>query len=421
MSDEQQKSLADSLNLPAGLIDKNNLYPTIFIDLKGAEANQPPEAPKINEAIFHALNMIHAGDIRGQALHKVHIGESRCVTRMNPVFMAGGTRFLRHRGIDVVVAGDTTVAYTGPRGHRQNPGDQAEVYSELAVRHGWHRNGAADVPFVVLDRPGTFAPAAYKRGQHQDSVLLEGVQRFKDFFPAEGFTAADFVINHAHLTLHGLAGVAGCIKSIAMGCSALPGKLRMHQSLLPVFDGEQCKNCGLCARHCPEQAIVTSEEENGVPSVATDRCIGCGECVSVCKSGAVTLVGSEIEDWRLGEETLPERMADYALGLMSGRWDRTVHLMHLYSVTELCDCVDVCQKPIVSDIGFLLGKNPFALDRMAGQLLAERIPDAMRGRLGGKLTSAEATAEYVRRHYGIRTDGPVTRLTLTHDATGAAG
>lgn len=312
-------------DLPAGLTDKKNLYPTVFIDLNQLEMDQPAAIRLANDAILSALELLHPGAIQGQALMKVHIGESKCTTRMNPALTVGCTRYLHQQGAGVVVAGDTTVAYTGPRGHRQNPGDRAEAHETLAVHHGWHPKGAAAVPFVVLDRPGTFTAAGYRSGCHQDVVRVEGIQRFKDFFPALGFTAADFIINHAHLTLHGLAGVAGCIKSIAMGCSALTGKLRMHQSLLPEFDAQRCKGCGLCARHCPEKAISVDQGKNETPSVAGERCIGCGECVSVCKTKAVRLVGNEIEDWRLGEETLPERMADYALGLMNGRWEHTLH------------------------------------------------------------------------------------------------
>jgi uncharacterized protein len=232
-----------------------------------------------------------------------------------------------------------------------------------------------------------------------------------DFFPAPGFAAADFVINHAHLTLHGLAGVAGSVKSIAMGCSALPGKLRMHHSLLPFFDDQKCKNCGLCARDCPEQAL-TVDKTAQLPTVTQEKCIGCGECVSVCKSNAVKLKGKEIENWARGEETLPRRMADYAMGIMNDHWDTTIHFMHLYNITKLCDCVDARQKPIVEDIGFLLGKNPFAIDKLAGEMLAQALPPELKEELSTKLQTAQATADYVGEHYGIITDTPLSRIVL---------
>lgn len=399
------------LQLPAGLTDREAAYPTFFIDLGGADLHQDDTVRKVNDAMFKVLCAVHAPAIRGQALMKVHIGEPRCVTRMNPLFTTGSSRFLFHRGVGVVVAGDTTVAYTGPRGHRQNPDGNTATYGGLAEAHGWTRQGPAGVPFVVLDRPCACASAGYACVQNETPVMVDGIRRFKDFFPAGGFAAADFVINHAHLTLHGLAGVAGCIKSIAMGCSALPGKLRMHKSLLPLFDTSTCKNCGVCADNCPEQAMVVLEEGDH-PTVDAEKCIGCGECVSVCPTGAVQLKGNAIEDWKLGEETLPERMADYALGLMNGHWDTTVHLMHLYSITKLCDCVNKRQKPMVKDIGFLLGKNPFAIDKAAGELLSRRLPQRLVDELAGKLRTAEATADYVGRHYGILTDTPMSTVRI---------
>ncbi len=101
-----------------------------------------------------------------------------------------------------------------------------------------------------------------------------------DFFLAGGFAAADVVIQHAHLTLHGLAGVAGCVKGLAMGCSSLKGKLRMHQSLLPDFDEQLCAACGGCVECCPQRALNLPEGA-ATPAVDAELCIGCGECEAV--------------------------------------------------------------------------------------------------------------------------------------------
>lgn len=61
-------------------------------------------------------------------------------------------------------------------------------------------------------------------------------------------------------------------------------------------DGEQCGNC---ARHCPAGAVVMVEREDGVavPSVNTDRCIGCGACEYLCPSrpfSAIYVNGREV-------------------------------------------------------------------------------------------------------------------------------
>ena len=46
--------------------------------------------------------------------------------------------------------------------------------------------------------------------------------------------------------------------------------------------------CGNCARHCPVGAIVMIEmDEDGfdskkIPTINTERCIGCGACENLC-------------------------------------------------------------------------------------------------------------------------------------------
>lgn len=44
-------------------------------------------------------------------------------------------------------------------------------------------------------------------------------------------------------------------------------------------------SCGNCARHCPSGAIIMVPQGNlKVPSVNTERCIGCGACENLCPS-----------------------------------------------------------------------------------------------------------------------------------------
>jgi uncharacterized Fe-S center protein len=348
-----------------------------------------------------------------QALLKVHVGEPKCGTRMRPEYAEGSVRFLRRQGVFGVVAGDTTVAYTGPRGHRQNPPHSSRRYQELARRHGWSTSGPTGVPFVVLDRPATAVSGSWEFEEEEVRVDLPGAAtRFNDFFLAGGFAAADFVINHAHLTLHGLAGVAGCVKSVAMGCSSLRGKLRMHQSLLPHFDAELCAACGRCVESCPEHALDLPPGVS-LPAVDPELCIGCGECEAVCAPRAVGLQGEEVADWQRGEDTLPLRMADYTMGLMADRWDRTIHVLHMTNVTERCDCLDVWQEPMLDfDLGFLVGKNPFAIDLMAARRVADALPRDRNGEIASLLRSAERAAAYANQTYGILSETPTETISL---------
>lgn len=271
------------------------------------------------------------------------------------------------------------------------------------------------MPFVVLDRPITARQGEFEFDDEQRHIKISGVKHYRDFSISGGFDAADYVINHAHVTLHGLAGFAGSIKSIAMGCSGLTGKLQMHKSLLPQFDRELCICCGECVESCPEGALQL-EQGDHFPRVDPDLCIGCGECEAVCYGNqrAVVMKGEKITDWDRGGETLPVRMADYVIGLMNGKWNNVVHVLHMYAITNRCDCVNIRQEPLLEhDLGFLIGKNPFALDRLAARMLVNAL--GKEGHVIGKscLESVETTTEYVRETYGISSEAPVEKISLS--------
>lgn len=410
---QQTNTEKQKLQIPEQMTSPENAWPIVYVQTEGLDLWRAPAgvAFLVSDVLASAIRDVHPEQIGGQGLLKVHIGERKCVTRMKPEYALGAGRFLRENGASGVVAGDTTVAYTGPRGHKSNPGGDCSEYLTLAQEHGWSAGGKAGANFVVLDRPGTSRRGEFEFSSEHQRVEVEGVNRFTDFYPAGGFLAADFIINHAHLTLHGLAGVAGCVKSIAMGCSGLKGKLRMHQFLLPEIDAELCKRCGRCVESCPEDALEQTDEKSP-PQVDRQACIGCGECEAVCpgRPKAVSLQQEEVTDWEKGAETLPVRMADYTMGLMNGRWQQVVHLLHMYAVTELCDCVDVTQKPLIRrDLGFLVGKNPFAIDLLAGRMLTEALGREGKMVDGRLLQSAEITARYVKEAYGIQTEVPVQK------------
>ena len=414
---ERAEPETTSLCVPAGLRGDGELWPTVFVDARGVNLRDGGSAAveKINDAIHKALYAVCPEAVSGQALLKVHIGEPKCVTRMRPEYMWSSVNFLREKGAPAVVAGDTTVAYTGPRGHKQNPLGNVSSYLGLAREHGWSEDDAAGIPFVVLDRPCTVVPGRFEFHHKQERTQVRDIRRFKDFYLAGGFAAADLVINHAHLTLHGLAGLAGCLKSIAMGCSALRGKLRMHQCLLPHFDAQICAACGRCVESCPEDAL-TLNDGDPCPVVDPQRCIGCGECEAVCATGkrAVSLRGEQITDWQRGEDTLPMRMADYAMGLMNGKWDSTVHVLHMYTITERCDCLNVRQTPMTErDIGFLVGRNPFAIDLLAARLLRETLADEGREVDEALLRTASETAAYAEEAYGISRETLTTKVQVS--------
>ena len=59
-----------------------------------------------------------------------------------------------------------------------------------------------------------------------------------------------------------------------------------HSNYYSKVNAENCDQCWDCIERCPMDAL---EMQDDAPSVDLDRCIGCGVCVSTCKSGAYEL------------------------------------------------------------------------------------------------------------------------------------
>ncbi|MFP4521172.1 MAG: 4Fe-4S binding protein [Fibrobacterota bacterium] len=387
------------MKLTPGLTDKENLYKTIYVDTSGLNYDNPEVLEKIEHSLLEAYQKLHEQDIKGPCLSKVHIGEPKCRTAMLPRFIRPGIKFAEKKGANQNFCGDTTVAYTGKRGYSENPHNDPSAYMELAKSRGWMQSGDTGVPFAVLDRPVTSSGKGFEF-KKEEGLVKGQAGNYKDFFAAGGFLKAGFIQNHAHLTLHGLAGVAASVKSIAMGCTSLRGKLRMHQHYMPVFNPEKCTRCGKCIKECPVEAL--SLPDRGVPSLRKKICIGCGECEAVCPSRAVTLNAGEITDWGKGMDTLSRRMADYAIGLIDGRWDSIINTVHIYTVTERCDCLNTVQKPMITDNpGFVISKNPFYADSLAAEFLKKRLPSEAASANSYLTGTAKSAEEYVKEGYGI--------------------
>ncbi len=52
------------------------------------------------------------------------------------------------------------------------------------------------------------------------------------------------------------------------------------RSQRPVFNSENCIQCGICYIYCPDASIEMTPE--GYPSILLDYCKGCGICAREC-------------------------------------------------------------------------------------------------------------------------------------------
>lgn len=345
-----------------------------FIDLRGTGFSPADKKwqGKIHDAMLGALQDVKGLKINEPVLVKPHIGEPKGTTFVTPHANTAIMEFLRYKNVKRIACGDSTVAYSGERGYKENPHNNCSRYLKLAAQRGWDAKGPLGTPFLILDRPGTSAKGIYEFAGEE--VFLKGsFGRYKEIRGANGYQVAGTIINIAHMTLHPVAHFACAVKNIAMGGASYKGKLQMHQHYLPEIDKEKCLQCGECSIHCPEEALKWKSGD--YPELDKKSCIGCGECLSVCneQGRAITMETVRIADWARGEDTMQNRLMDYAVGLIGNRWNSLLNIAHLYNITKNCDCFDIVQKPIVNDIGILIGMNPFAIDFYARYLISNEL------------------------------------------------
>jgi NADH:ubiquinone oxidoreductase subunit F (NADH-binding)/Pyruvate/2-oxoacid:ferredoxin oxidoreductase delta subunit len=64
--------------------------------------------------------------------------------------------------------------------------------------------------------------------------------------------------------------------------SGICRELRSYQ-----IEVEKCPGCGLCAKRCPENAIIGTELHPYF--IVEDKCSGCGQCIEACKFSAIKI------------------------------------------------------------------------------------------------------------------------------------
>lgn len=335
---------------------EQNVY---FLDIRKKEngIKEKGISEKLNQEIEKIIKLLlpEANGAKN-ALLKTHVGEYQSDTYMRAELLEGSIAYLKNIGIETVVYGDTTVAYSGTRSFKDNPENNPSKYMKLAEDHGFTKF----CPFVILDRPVT-ATGSFQFSEIHIEKLVEQEQiRYKKIYPSGGFLAADLILNNAHLTGHYIAKNALCSKSIAMGLGSYEAKIQLHQSLYPEIEQNKCILCNQCVENCPVNAL---NQNNKQINLEKRKCIGCGQCAVICPEKAITMQDEGlITDWSKGNDSLDFRIAEYTIALLKNFGGKLINLAHLYTITEVCDCMDIPQSPSCKDIGILLGINPFAVD-----------------------------------------------------------
>jgi len=271
---------------------------------------------------------------------KMHFGEKGGHAYIRPTFVrrivdqvksAGGKPFLT----------DSSTLY---------PGERKEAVSALtcAIENGF-AYAVVNAPLIMSDG---------LRGHSAHRVAVPG-ELLSEVDIGQEILEADVMIVLSHFKCHELTGFGGAIKNLAMGCSSREGKLEQHSTVAPSISQKHCTACGACLEACAHDAI----EIRGKAFIDEERCTGCGRCITICDPQAVRI------NWNEESSLVMKKMAEYALGAVSGKTRKVLFINFITQVSPACDCYGHSDTPIVSDIGILSSTDPVALDQACADLV----------------------------------------------------
>ncbi|MCX7970913.1 MAG: DUF362 domain-containing protein [Negativicutes bacterium] len=275
---------------------------------------------------------------------KVHVGEKNNTTHVRPEVVREVVRAAQDKGGQVFLT-ETATLYKGER-------DNAVRHILHAVRQGFtvERVGA---PFIMADG---------LNGSSEIEVQIDSGQLHRRVKIAREAAVADVLIAISHPTGHMLSGLGATIKNLGMGLASRQGKLRQHAALKPEIRQQSCRRCGKCSEWCPARAIGPTS--GGGFQIDGSQCIGCGECVAVCRFDAVKY------DWGADAAFMQRSMAEHALAVVAGKGGKCMFFNVMVNMTRDCDCFGVEQTKIIADIGILASTDPVAVDMAAIDLTA---------------------------------------------------
>jgi hypothetical protein len=290
--------------------------------------------------------MIRTGEL---VAIKLHFGEKGGHAYIRPTFVRRVVDQVKRLGGKPFLT-DSSTLY---------PGERKEAVSALtcAIENGF-AYAVVNAPLIMCDG---------LRGHSAHRVAVPGELLAEVDIGLE-IIEADALIVLSHFKCHELTGFGGAIKNLAMGCSSREGKLEQHSTVAPKISEQQCTTCGACLKACAHDAIDLS---TGKAALNEARCVGCGRCITVCESQAIRI------QWNEESTLVMKKMAEYALGALTGKDKKRLFVNFITQVSPACDCYGHSDAPIVPDLGILASTDPVALDQACADLVnqARGLPD----------------------------------------------
>ncbi len=272
---------------------------------------------------------------------KLHFGELGNTAFIRPVYLRKIVQDIKSHGGEPFLT-DSNTLYAGTR-------SDAPRHLKTAIQNGF--------AFSVVDAPIIIADGL--RGKSETLIPINQ-NRFKSVYIASEIVQADALVSVAHFKGHELCGFAGTLKNLGMGCASRKGKLAQHSTLSPKAVKRRCVGCGDCVTHCSQGALSIIDEKAFLDS---EKCIGCGECIIVCPNKAFNI------RWNQSGNVFLENMIEYTMGALKGKTKKGLFINFITDITPLCDCVPCNDAPIVRDIGIVASKDPVAIDKASVDLV----------------------------------------------------
>lgn len=282
--------------------------------------------------------MVGRGDLTAI---KLHFGERGGHAYIRPTFIRTIVDAVKARGGKPFLT-DSSTLY---------PGERKEAVSALTcgIENGF-AYAVVGAPLIMCDG---------LRGHSARRVQVAG-ELLQQVDIAQGILEADALLTVSHFKCHELTGFGGAIKNLAMGCSSREGKLQQHSSVAPKVAQKFCTACAVCFRACVHDAIGWLE---GKARIDPATCTGCGRCITVCEEKAIQI------QWNEEAPKVMKKMAEYALGALSGKAGKTLFVNFVTQLSPSCDCYGHSDAPIVADQGILISTDPVAIDQASADLV----------------------------------------------------
>jgi uncharacterized protein len=302
---------------------------------KLSDAAEPHLQADALERVYSASGFASCLRPRDMVAIKLHVGEKLNTTHLRPQLVARAVELLKKASTEPFIT-DTSTLY---RGQREN----AIRHALLARDHGFgaHQIGA---PFIPLDGLS---------GNHEVEVPIDG-ELNQAVKVAGDLPVADALVVISHPTGHMTTGFGAAIKNVGMGLASRAGKMRQHSSVLPEVIVTTCQGCKKCIRWCPRQAIVERDKKS---FIIAEKCIGCGQCIAVCRFGAIKV------NYEVASPLVQKNMVEHTAGALKLIGDKVLFINVLVDMTTDCDCLNVKQRKVVTDLGVMASRDIVAVDR----------------------------------------------------------